>query len=237
MGLKQSVRNFVYDHASLRKIWLLSQKIKRRILYLRNYGISDWFFDKWNGIETAAVIPDELNLDRPAIASDYLPARPQVLLRALSSLKIDYRKYVFIDVGSGKGRGVFLASRFPFRKLIGVEIGKALQEKAQKNLKVWQTDDPGRIEFVWTDIANFEFPDQPMVLFLFHPFGPDMMRVMLDRIRHSSEKCPREVIMVYVNPEHESVINSCWPTAERMSSFAGKSCYVTYRLSQVLRPA
>ena len=149
MGLKQFVRNIVYDHASIRGIWLHSQKIKRRFLYLRNYGISDWFFDKWNGIETAAVIPGELNLDRPAIATDYLPVRPRVLLRALSSLKIDYPKYVFIDVGSGKGRGVFLASRFPFRKLIGVEIAKALQAKAQKNLKVWHTDDPGRIEFVW----------------------------------------------------------------------------------------
>jgi SAM-dependent methyltransferase len=237
MDMKQRVRNFVYSRASTRDAWLASQKIRRRLLYLKNYGIWDWFFDKWNGLETAAVIPRDLNLDRPAIATDYLPVRPRILLRALSSLTIDYAKYVFIDVGSGKGRGVFFASRFPFHKLIGVEISKELHEKAQENASVWHVDTPRRVHFVWTDVGDFEFPDQPLVLFLFHPFGPDMMRVMLDRIRRSGEKCPREVIMIYVNPEYESVINSCLPAAERMSSFVGKYCCVIYRLSQVFPPA
>jgi hypothetical protein len=233
MNVKQLVRNFVYSHPIVRDTWLNPQKVKRRLLYLKNYGIPDWFFDKRNRVETAAVIPGELNLDRPANATDYLPVRPQILLRALSSLAmaIDYTKYVFIDVGSGKGRGVLLASRFPFQKLIGVEITKELHEKARKNSKVWHVDDARRIDFTCRDIVDFEFPDQPLVLFLFHPFGPDIMRVMLDRIRNSTEKCMREVIMIYVNPEHESVIGSCFPKAARMSSFAGKYHYVTYRLS------
>jgi SAM-dependent methyltransferase len=236
MEVKQLVRNFVYSHPIIRGAWLNSQNTKRRFLYLKNYGVSDWLFDKLNRIETAAVIPGELNLNRPANATDYLPVRPPILLRALSSLPIDYAKYVFIDVGSGKGRGVFLASRFPFQKLIGVEITKELHEKARKNSKVWHIDDAHRREFIWQDIVDFEFPDQPLVLFLFHPFGPEIMRVMLDRIRRSTEKCMREVIMIYVNPEHESVIESCFPRAELMSSFAGKYRYVAYRLSQMPLP-
>jgi SAM-dependent methyltransferase len=233
MDMKQRVRAVVYSHPLIRDAWLNSQKVKRRFLYLKNYGIPDWFFDNWNRVETAAVIPDELKLHRPAEATDYLPVRPRILLKALSSLAIDYAKYVFIDVGSGKGRGVFLASSFPFRKLIGVEISKELHEKARKNSSVWHVDDARRIDLIWTDISDFEFPNQPLVLFLFHPFGPDMMRVMLDQIRGSTERFPREIIMIYVNPEHESVIGSCLPKAERISSFAGKYCYVTYRLSQV----
>jgi SAM-dependent methyltransferase len=158
MNVKQPVRNFVYSHPIVRDKWLNLQKVKRRTLYLKNYGVPDWFFDKWNRVETAAVIPDELNLDRPADAADYLPVRPQVLLRALSSLAmaIDYTKYVFIDVGSGKGRGVFLALRFPFQKLIGVEITKELHEKARKNSKVWHFDDARRIDFTCRDIGDFE---------------------------------------------------------------------------------
>jgi len=233
MDMKQSVRGFVYSHPSIRDAWLKSQKVKRRLLYLTDYGIWDWFFDKWNGIESAAVIPGEFNLNRPngADATDYLPVRPPIFLRALSSLKIDYPKYVFVDVGSGKGRAVFLASRFPFHKLIGVELAKELHEKARKNSRVWHVDDPRRITFVWKDIAEFEFPPEPLVLFLYHPFGPDMMRVLLDRIRSSIEKCPREIIMIYVNPENEFVIGSCFPTAELMLSFAGRYSYIAYRLS------
>ena len=230
--MKQRVLDFVYSRAPIRDAWQNSKKIKRRLRYLKDYGIWDWFFDKWNGLETAAVIPRELNLYRPASATDYLPVRPRVLLRALSSLTIDYSKYVFIDVGSGKGRAVLLASRFPFHKLIGLEIRKELHEKAQENARVVRhIDDPRRIDFVWTDVSDFEFPNQPLILFLFHPFGPGMMCVMLDRIRRSSERCPREVIMIYVNPEHESVINSCLPAAERVSSFVAKHYCVTYRLS------
>lgn len=237
MEVKQLVRSFVYSSPPIRDAWLNSQKAKRRFLYLKNYGVPDWFFDKWNRIETAAVIPGELNLDRPANATDYLPVRPGILLRALSSLPIDYAKYAFIDVGSGKGRGIFLASRFPFQRLIGVEISKELHEKAQKNSKAWHVVNGHRIDFVCKDIGDFEFPDHPLVLFLFHPFGPDMMRAMLDQIRRSTEIFMREVIMIYVNPEHESIIETCLPKAERMSAFAGKYCYVTYRLSQVPLPA
>ena len=236
MDMKLRVRNFVYSHPLIRDAWLNSQSVKRRFLYAKNYGIPDWFFDKRNRIETAAVIPGELNLNRPATATDYLPVRPRILLRALSSLAIDYAKYVFIDVGSGKGRGIFLASRFPFQKLIGVEISKEFHDKARKNSKIWHADDPRRIDFVRSDIGDFEFPDQPLVLFLFHPFGPDMMHVMLNRIRSSTEVYPREVIMIYVNPEHESVIASCLPKVELISSFRGEYCYVAYRLSKAPLP-
>jgi SAM-dependent methyltransferase len=232
MDMKQHARNFVYSHPVIRNAWLSSQKAKRRLVYLKNYGIEDWCFDKWNRIETAARIPSELNLHRPTIATDYLPVRPRILLGALSSLRVDYAKYAFIDVGSGKGRGVFLASRFPFQKLIGVEISQALYEKARKNAEVWNVDDAQRIDFVRKDIRDFDFPYYPLVLFLFHPFGPDMMRLMLDRIRRSTEMCMREVIMIYVNPEHESVIQSSFPKAELISSFSGSYRHLIYRLSQ-----
>jgi SAM-dependent methyltransferase len=236
MGMKQSLRGFVYSHPSIRNTWLNSQKVKRKARYLMDYGIWDWFFDKWNGIESAgAAIPGELTVSGPngAKATPYLPVRPPIFQRALSSLKIDYPKYLFVDIGSGKGRAVFLASRFSFHKLIGVEFAKELHEQALKNSRLWSVDDPQRINFVWQDILEFEFPLRPSVVFLYHPFGPDVMRALLDRLRSSIEKCPREVIMIYVNPENESVISSCFPAAEVMSSFVSKHRYVAYRLSQV----
>ncbi len=234
MGIKQSLRGFVYSQPSIRDAWLKSQTTKRKVRYLIDYGIWDWFFDKWNGIESAgAAIPGELSVSGPngEKATPYLPVRPPIFQRALSSLKIDYPKYLFVDIGSGKGRAVFLASRFPFHKLIGVEFAKELYEQALKNSRVWSVDDPNRISFVWQDILEFEFPQRPSLLFLYHPFGADVMGALLNRIRSSIEKCPREVIMIYVNPENESVIRSYFPGAELMSSFVSKHSFVAYRLS------
>src|SRR5215469_1881738 len=34
--------------------------------------------------------------------------------------------YTFLDIGAGKGRAVLLASEFPFRQVIGVELNPAL---------------------------------------------------------------------------------------------------------------
>jgi SAM-dependent methyltransferase len=234
MGTKESLRGFVYSNPSIRDAWLTSQKIKRRARYLIDYGVSDWFFDKWNGIESAgAASPGELTVSGPhgANATPYLPVRPPIFQRALSALKIDYAKYSFVDIGSGKGRAVFLASRFPFHKLIGVEFARELYDQAVNNSRVWSVDDSSRIEFVWKDALEFEFPREPSVLFLYHPFGPDIMGALLDRIRGSIEEFPREIIMVYVNPENEAVIRSRFPAAEMISSFARKHRYVAYRLS------
>lgn len=47
--------------------------------------------------------------------SPYQPTDPALFHEMLDSLKIDFRDFTFIDIGSGKGRTLLMASDYPFR--------------------------------------------------------------------------------------------------------------------------
>ena len=44
----------------------------------------------------------------------------------------DFHEFVFIDLGSGKGRTLLMASDYPFRRIVGVELLPALHRAAQE---------------------------------------------------------------------------------------------------------
>src|SRR5712691_7133679 len=58
--------------------------------------------------------------------SPYQPTEPVLFEEMLASIKIDFRNFTFIDLGSGKGRVLLLASDYPFRQIVGVELLPAL---------------------------------------------------------------------------------------------------------------
>jgi tRNA1(Val) A37 N6-methylase TrmN6 len=41
---------------------------------------------------------------------------------------------VFVDFGSGKWRAIFWAARYPFRRVIGVELSAQLNALARRNI-------------------------------------------------------------------------------------------------------
>ncbi len=120
----------------------------------------------------------------------------------------DYSKYTFIDVGSGKGRVLFVAAEYPFRKVMGVEFSNALHDDAVANLKRYKF--PKRrcadIEPVHADAREFEFPNDNLVIYMFNPFGPEVMERMLANLERSLERNPRHVIVVMLWPDHSDVV-------------------------------
>ena len=61
-----------------------------------------------------------------ALYSLYQPTEPAVfheMLDALQNLaKLDYAEFIFVDLGSGKGRTLMMASDYPFLRIIGVKL-------------------------------------------------------------------------------------------------------------------
>jgi hypothetical protein len=55
---------------------------------------------------------------------------------------------------------------------------------------------------------DYIFPDENLVLYFFNPFGEEVMRALLDRLDASIARCPRNVFVVMVYPEHASVIET-----------------------------
>jgi cyclopropane fatty-acyl-phospholipid synthase-like methyltransferase len=113
-----------------------------------------------------------------------------------------------VDVGSGKGRMLFVAAEYPFRRVIGVEFATDLHELAQANIARYRHAGQRcrEIASVHADAAEFEFPEGNLVVYLFNPFGPEVMGRMLANLERSLEKHPRHVIVVMLWPEQSHLV-------------------------------
>src|SRR5271155_1080663 len=73
--------------------------------------------------------------------SPYQPTDPALFHEMMASLStfIAFDTFTFIDIGSGKGRTLLMASEYPFRKIVGVELIQELHRAAAENLRAYQT--------------------------------------------------------------------------------------------------
>lgn len=161
----------------------------------------EWFafpdeFDRKFGVETRL----NVGLRRLRSKSDsvgYEAIHPLLFARALPFVP----RHTFVDLGCGKGRALILAHNSGFRDLIGVEISHSLAKAAARNTRKLGIES----QIVQSDAAAYQFPDRPIVLFMYNPFGiPTMQAVIrnLARNRHP-------VHVIYVNPRHQSLFLGC----------------------------
>ena len=103
---------------------------------------------------------------------------------------------------------LFVASEYPFRKVMGVEFSGDLHEEAKVNIGTYKHGRQrcGDIESVHADAATFEFPDEKLVIYMFNPFGPEVMRAMLANLERSLKRSPRHVVVVMLWPERADVV-------------------------------
>ncbi len=117
---------------------------------------------------------------------------------------------VFVDYGSGLGRALLVAAELPFRRIIGVEVSEALNERARANI----SRKAGRarcndVELVAADALEWDVPPDVTVAYLYCPFTGDVFDGVLARILASIDEHPRPLRLVYNYPvEHERVLAS-----------------------------
>lgn len=110
-----------------------------------------------------------------------------------------YGEFSFVDVGSGKGRAVLLASRLPFRQCVGIEFSRALHETATRNLHRWPCETAAAgVTFLWGDALETRMPDGPLVIFLNNPFNAELMGRFAARFAGRTER----LLVVYFTPHH-----------------------------------
>ncbi len=163
-------------------------------------------FDAQHGTETSRRVQlFELALSSPNAgeAVHYWPAHVRQIRATFDALHVDASQRVFIDIGAGKGRVLLVASELPFQKLYGVEFSPELFEDAQRNVARYDGGtQQHRIELVCADATEWDFPPQPSVFFLYHPFGAPVMTRFIDRLLQSHAASPREISVIYLNHQH-----------------------------------
>jgi hypothetical protein len=121
----------------------------------------------------------------------------------------DFHDFVFIDLGSGKGRALMMASDYPFRRIVGVELLPALHEAAQDNLRKYKSESQKcfALESICADATEFSFPAEPTVLYLFNPFPEAGLLHMIANLEQSLRDHPRAVYVLYHNPLLERMLS------------------------------
>jgi predicted RNA methylase len=180
----------------------------------RDHGYAyDRSFDLEHGVQTAGTVAvEELDAadELKARANRYEAAEPGFVNFLIERLGLERRAdYLFIDVGSGKGRVMLLAAMAGFRRVIGLEFDARLSRIARHNIEVFGNR-RADVEFtvVDGDATAFAFPPVPTVLFLNNPFDAPLMTKLLDTIDRVHGGAGSDVAILYMHSNHRDLIRS-----------------------------
>lgn len=162
-------------------------------------------FDMEFGTDTDGIVPLwKLRIESPYREQGvrYQASSPDLIRAAIENLPIQPGEFVYVDIGSGKGRTLLVASEYPFRRVIGVEFSPELNAVAAENIRKYQglKRKCNDVSSVCADAANWEFPAENTMFFLYNPFGEDVLRRMLVNLKTSLTRNDREIYMVYSHP-------------------------------------
>ena len=173
---------------------------------------SDQKFDRRFRVHTRGVVEtDQLHLpeNRKEHAVEYLPTSAASLGWLLSRLPVSHSEYAFIDLGSGKGRMLLVASEFPFQQIEGVELSTELHQIAEQNIQNFRSRNIRcpNTRSLNQDATQYEFPNLPLILFLFNPFSAEVLIPVVEKLLTSLQADPRPVYVIYHNPQHSDVFD------------------------------
>ncbi|MGP0593586.1 hypothetical protein ACTRXD_13775 [Nitrospira sp. T9] len=183
-------------------------------LYVRGFirridGLTDRLFDRAHGIETSGkFFLSSLDLigSNPE-QSEGFESTPvlewrQIIDPLFQALPKDLSDFVFVDFGSGKGKALFLASYYNFKKIIGVEFARDLHEVARRNISNYKASGQRcfAIEAMCIDALKFEVPTDKCVFFFSNPFKYELFSMVLQKLLESYESQPRKMYFIYSNP-------------------------------------
>jgi hypothetical protein len=172
---------------------------RRRLARLRYEG----------GLQSTAdwVTFEKLGLENPDHVS-YEPSGWVFLRRALQGRRITGAD-VFVDIGSGKGRVVWQAARYPFGRVVGVEISKRLNDFARRNIESnLHRLKCKNVELVNCDATDYELPDDVSYVYMYNPFTGHTFARVLDGIVASLDRRPRSLTLIYAHPVAADAVES-----------------------------
>jgi SAM-dependent methyltransferase len=183
--------------------------ITKRILEIPSKGLprfrkpNDDEFDKKYGVETSKLVQFvPTNSRNVSHGNRYSAASESVIRWCIENCGMALDTTTFVDVGSGKGRALIVATFYPLKKIIGVEYSPELAEICCANLQ--RLGLQGRCNVVVGDASEFSFPDGNLLVFLYNPFDG----VILERVLKSLASSSGRVRIAQLGPGHEIIRRS-----------------------------
>jgi len=176
----------------------------------QRYGDADYDWDYRVNTTSGAVSWRDRLLG--VLYSPYQPTEPALFHEMMSVLSqhtnLSFADFTFLDLGSGKGRTLLMASDYPFRRILGVELLPALNQIAQENLAKYTAESQQcfALESVCGDGSTLPLPDGPILIYLFNPFPESVLRQALKNVGQTLRADPRPIYLLYHNPQLERLL-------------------------------
>jgi len=214
--LRSSLRDWLQENAdrgllsTLARFLALLWEFTRDSLPSRRrqrYGDVDYDWD--HRVDTTAATVGRRDRLLGLLHSPYQPTDPALFREMMSSLDIRFEDFIFIDIGSGKGRVLLMAADYPFCRIVGVELLPELHRVAQENIAKYKSDSQKcfALESICADASEFAFPAEPLVVYLFNPLPEEGLKRLLANLEQSLRQRPRPIWVLYHNPLLERVVS------------------------------
>lgn len=176
-------------------------------------------FDRRYGVDTLVQLPvAEMQDVAPALAAHAVHYEASAIPKFRRALRVVARRlgpalrdYEFVDVGSGKGLVVMLASMHPFRRIIGIEISPQLHHIAEMNVRRFRAARNGAapISLRCEDAFCLALPgDGRTIVYLYNPFDETFTARFLEKLVTEAPNKPAAVLIIYVNPVHRRLFDA-----------------------------
>jgi SAM-dependent methyltransferase len=160
------------------------------------------------GLDTTGVLvirKQKLQSANAIHSNEYMPASYVLVEDALEVINKFEHNRSFLDIGCGKGRALFVAARYGFTSIAGIEFYEPYCDFLKKQVEKQKGRYPGAtISVHCADAEGFMIPDTLQTIFFYNPFNEQVMEKVIAHIRESYQRRPRNLYVIYLSPVYKS---------------------------------
>ena len=158
--------------------------------------------DRIQGLDFLTIAqPGDLGLESER-AHRSSPSGDKYLDNVLSYFDITHKDSI-IDIGCGKGSAMRTIMKLPFARVDGIEVSEHIADIALMNFRRLKATSS---EIFVCDASEFSDYDNYNYVYMYNPFPPIVMSVVVDALINSILRVERELIIIYNNATCHDVI-------------------------------
>ena len=169
------------------KIWQFCDSIKDR-LFRKNCDFSTW------------IIPKELEGNEEK-GNKYQPSTDN-LKKVLKKMNVSNKDSI-IDIGCGKGKALYMMSKFPFRKISGFDLSEDLIKIAKNNMNKLGLKN---VNVFVADASDYKDYDDYNFFYIFNAIPEKVFNMAIKNIKKSIDRKPRKCSFIYLNPVYDDAV-------------------------------
>lgn len=169
-------------------------------------------FDIAHGVDTSGFVSaGDCSADQALAAniSPYVGSQPSIIRAVLATLP-EPESYAFVDIGCGKGRPLIVASEFPYRRVLGVDLSPELAVVARANAAAISARYPDRsaIDIQVGDACAVRAPADRVVYYMYHAFNRSLVDALIANVERQIVDGLDHVFFVYYDPVHSAAFDA-----------------------------